>query len=148
MLDTAGLIVEAVWVTFPESVRRCLKEHPNPKTRDGGYRPMKRYVEGFNRKHLVAVVCRRCWYGYRKAGDTNRRANEPFHEYLPMDLVARCVRRLRQEFRARTDAFVPPFPSFATPQMDYEIWEMRAVRGVQEMLEMEVELGPATASER
>lgn len=139
MLDTAGLIVEAVYVTFPESVHQYLREHPNRKTCDGGYRPMKRYCEDFYRKHMVAVVCRRYWYPYRWAGDTNRRPNEPFFKYLPMDLVAECVRRLHQEFRDRANSFVPPFPRFTTPQTDYEIWEMQAVRGVQEMLEMEVE---------
>ena len=45
MLDAAGLIVDAVYMTCPESVKQHLGKHPNPRTADRQYRPWRRYRE-------------------------------------------------------------------------------------------------------
>ena len=137
MLDAAGLILEAVFITFPASVKQHLLRNPNPKTADGGYRPMKRYHEHRWRKTIVANVCRRCWRPYRPPRQSNRKVGEPCHEHLPMDLVVLCARVLIQEFAWRQNAFVDPFLVFDTPPEDYERWELQAMSGAQEMLEME-----------
>ena len=49
------------------------------------------------------------------------------------------MRRLLAEFRFRENAFKPAFPQFKTPQADYATWEIRAIEGVQLMLEIEIE---------
>ena len=139
MLDAAGLIVDAVYITCPESVQRYLEKHPNPKTTDGQYRPWRRYQECQQRKHLVADVCRQYWRPWRHRGRSNREPGEPFRRYLQPKLVEQCVQRLLREFRNREYPFKPPFPQFEIPEADYTTWQLQAIQGVQKMLEIETE---------
>ena len=143
MLDAASLIVDAVYVTFPASVKQRLLDRPNPRSNDGTYKPMKRYQQDFYRKHLVALTCRSYWRPVRDRGCSNRNPEEPCHRHLTPELVGLCVRRLLEEFRRRQNAFCSPLPSFHTPEADYEIWEREAIHGVKDMLNIEVELARA-----
>jgi hypothetical protein len=140
MLDAAGVIVDATFLAMPASVTTFLREHPNPRTSDGKYKPMKRYHQDTFRKHFLANICRTYW---RRKGNrkwTNRSPGEPFHEYLPMELITQLVQWLLDEFQYRQNAFVDPFPRFIIPPGDYVTWKEQAVAGVQEMLLREQEL--------
>ena len=143
MLDVASLVVDAVYMSFPTSVTEHLRQHPNPRTCDGGYRPMKRYQQNFYRKHMIAVTCRRYWLPYRGRGRTNRPSWEPCRMYLTSELIGLCVRRLLHEFRHRENAFLPPFPDFITPDEEYRTWEREAIQAVKEILELEGQLSRA-----
>jgi len=141
MLDTTGLIVDAVYMTIPASVWTYLSLHPNPRTHHGKYKPIRRYTGEHSRKHRLAEICRQYWLPYQGYWNTNRCPGEPYHRYLTMALVGQLVRYLLYEFRCRLrPLFGPPFPRFRTPEEDYKVWEMQAVRGVQEMLHMEAEM--------
>ena len=143
MLDTAGLIVDAVFVTIPASAWSHLEHRPNPNTRDGKYRPIRRYHQNHFRKHCLANICRRYWSWYRAPRYRNRFPREPFYEYLPDELVRQLVSWLLDEFKNRENAFVWPFPEFEIPESDYLNWKEQAIRGVQEMLQMGRELSRA-----
>lgn len=138
MLDAAGLIVSAVFLAMPTSVTDYLKAHPNRRTQHGGYRPIDRYETDHDRKHWLCITFRN-YHRRKRPRDSNRREHEPLHEYLDMTLVAMAVRQLLGEFRDRSGRFVDPFPVFVTSEADYVGWEIAAIRGVQEMLEVEKE---------
>ena len=72
MLDTVGLIVDAVFITIPASVWTWLERRPNPRTADGKYRPTQRYHQDHFRKHFLSNICRYYWQGYRKPMERNR----------------------------------------------------------------------------
>lgn len=137
MLDAASLIVRAVHAAIPTSVHEWLKSHPNSKTSDGQYRPMKRYLVLFERKHYVCIRFRDYHNHESHRQSPNRFADEPLHEYLPLTLAVKAVGDLLDEFRHRRRDFGPPFPWFETPEDDYLSWGHYAVRGVQEMLDLE-----------
>jgi len=140
MLDAAGVVVDATFVTIPASVWTYLQAHPNPRACDGKYKPMKRYHQDHFRKHILANICRTYWRGKRAGKETNRRPGEPFHEYLPMELVEQLVQWLVDEFQYRQNAFIKPFPKFDIPPADYIRWKEEAQAGVREMLREEQEL--------
>ena len=137
MLDTAGVIVDAVCVTIPASVWRYLENHPKPRAPNGKYRPMQRYGQDFQRKHKLASICRQYWRLRAPTGWDDRFSGQPCFTYLPMDLVAQLARCLLDEFRFRQGAFISPFPRFETSETDYWTWEIEAVQCVQETLQME-----------
>ena len=136
-LDTAGVIVNAVYVTIPASAWTYLEDHPNPRAHNGKYRPMQRYGQDFERKHVLASICRQYWRLRVPKRWVNRVPGQPCFRYLPMDLVAQLVRCLLDEFRFREGAFVSPFPRFETSETDYWTWEFEAIQRVQETLQME-----------
>jgi len=144
MLDTTGLIVDAVYMTVPASVWRYLQEHRNPRTVDGEYKTIRRYTQEKDRKRALANICRQYWFRARGKGRTNRFTWEPYHQYLTMPLVGQLVQCLVNKFRYRSSKqFALPFPQFEILDEDYGVWEMQALRGAAEMLQMEKEMSGA-----
>jgi hypothetical protein len=138
MLDVAGLIVDAVFLTIPASVWTYLERHRNPRTSNGKYRPLQRYHQDFIRKHVLCKICRQYWRQRPSpAMQANRFPGQPYSAYLPMDLVEQLVQCLLNEFRYRKGSFIHPFPRFETPETDYYTWELEAIGRVQEQLLVE-----------
>lgn len=137
MMDTAGLIVDAVYLTIPASVWTYLEAHPNPRTNNGKYRPIQRYRQDGIRKHVLCNICRQYWKSRVPLVQANRLPGQPCYAHLPMDLVEELVRCLLSEFRYRKGCFVPPFPHFEIPETEYWTWEMEATQRVQETLQVE-----------
>jgi len=140
LMDAASLIVDAVYITFPDSVKQYLREHPNPKTRNGEYAVMAQCPRDFYRRYFIVVTCRRHWRPFSAPGYTSSAADEACRRYLTVELIRECVRALLHEFRSRDNGFATPFPVFHTPQEEYEVWERKAIRFIQHLLRIEAEL--------
>jgi hypothetical protein len=139
-MDTAGLIVNAVYITLPASVKAYLLEHRNPRTRNGEYAVMSEYTLDFYRRYFIVVNCRRYWRPFSAPGYTTSAADEPCRRYLTVELIRNCVRSLLHEFRRRENGFAPPFPAFHTPEEEYQVWERKAIQFIQHLLRIEAEL--------
>lgn len=142
MLDVASLPVHAVYHAKPPCIDAWVAANPNPRTKTGKYRPIERWTRVPERLHYICMTYRE-WHRseHRCLRQLNRRGcTEPMYEYLPMRLVAKVVRELIQEFQCRQRDFGDPFPDakkLVVPADEIATWEHYAIRGVQEMLDLE-----------
>jgi hypothetical protein len=145
MLDAAAVVVRAVHRTLPASVTTWLIAHPNMMTRDGQYRPIKRFLVDHHKKVRLCHLFRR-FHGNTRPGRTNREVWEPLHTYLPTELVTLAVRQLLWEMRERMYDFQFPFPGLPLRTDEYIVWLQDAVHEVENFLSKErEEFSPAPA---
>ena len=128
MLDAAGVLVRAVYLTMPEVMHKLKLT----------WRPVKRYVEVQRRLHALCSLFRSRY--------KSRCEDEPLHKYLSHPIVVLGVQQLLSEIRWRTHDFVPP-KSRNDPMLevdlkewDYKGWERSAIDYVHCMLDAEKEI--------
>jgi hypothetical protein len=133
MLDAAAVVVRAVHDTMPASLSTWLDAHPNMRTRDHRYRPIKRFLEDHGKKQRLCDLFRR-FHSNGGLERTNREAWEPLHQYLPAELVTLAVRQVLWEIRERQYEFRFPFPVLPLTTDEYIVWCQDAIQSVHVVL--------------